>query len=59
MMNFEKDLDLDKQHQYMREFQLNPIEIGTLCEQFPALKNTWQQFLTVLEMCKENDKSIG
>ena len=56
-MNFD-DIDLDKQHQYITEFKTDPIEVGRLCEKFPALKNTWQQFLTVLEMCKEDDKSI-
>jgi hypothetical protein len=48
-------MDLEKQHQHLLEYKINPIELGNLCERYPALKNSWNQFLTVLEMCKEND----
>jgi hypothetical protein len=50
-------IDIDKQHEYLTLFKLNPLEIGELCEKYPALRNSWNQFLTILEICKENDNS--
>jgi len=52
-------IDIDKQHKYLNSFKLNPIEIGELCEKYPTLKNSWDQFLTILEMCKENDNTTS
>ena len=46
-------LDLDKQYEYMVKYKTDPIEIGELCEQYPGLQKSWEQFLTTLNLCKD------
>lgn len=49
------EIDIEDQHRYITEFQINPVEIGFLCEKYPAVKNSWNQFLTIVELCRENN----
>lgn len=45
-------MDIDKQYEFMIRYRTDPIEIGQLCEQFPGLQKSWDQFLTTLNLCK-------
>jgi hypothetical protein len=44
--------DVDKQHQWINEYSLKPIEIGALCEKFPGLQKSWEQFKIMYNLCK-------
>lgn len=55
-------MDLDKQYEYMVKYKIDPIETGELCDQYPGLKNAWEQFKTTLNLCKvtyEADRQIS
>jgi len=45
--------DIEKQHEYLIEYQIDSIELGILCEKYPGLKNGWVQFKSIYEMCKD------
>jgi hypothetical protein len=45
-------IDIDKQHEYLSEYKLDPIEIGILCDQYPGLKKYWEQFITTVNLCR-------
>lgn len=50
-------MDIDKQYEYMVRYKTDPIEIGELCEKYPGLQKTWDQFLTTLNLCKEEHET--
>ena len=50
-----KDLQLDKQHSWLTEYALDPIRVGRMCEKFPALQTSWEQFKTIYELCRSQD----
>ena len=46
---------LEKQNKFLQEYGgHNPVEIGILCEKYPALKRAWKQYKTLYKMCKES-----
>ena len=45
-------LSIDQQYNWMNEYKIDTLELGMLCTEFPALKNSWNQFKTVYKMCK-------
>lgn len=47
--------DFDTQHRYYLEYNIKAVELGTMCEEYPALKKAWDQFKTVYELCKEEN----
>jgi len=49
--NFDQQ-SIDQQYIWMNEYKIDTLELGLLCTQFPALKNSWNQFKTVYKMCK-------
>jgi hypothetical protein len=52
------NLDFDQQHQYYLEYNIKAVELGKMCNQYPALQKAWDQFKTVYELCKEeNDEN--
>lgn len=51
--------DIDKQHHYLDKYRLDPIEVGYLCDKYPALKNSWEQFKIVFELCRNNDEQAS
>jgi hypothetical protein len=51
-------MDIEKQHEYITTFKIDPIEVGMLCDKYPGLKNTWSQFMTMLEICKDDKYSV-
>jgi hypothetical protein len=52
-------MDIEKQNEYITTFKIDPIEVGSLCDKYPGLKNTWCQFLTMLELCKDSECYVG
>lgn len=53
---WEEDLNLDKQNKWLTEYKLDPITVGRMCEKYPALKTSWDQFKTVYELCRSQDE---
>jgi len=49
------NLDFDKQHQFYLEYNIQAVELGIMCNEFPALQKAWDQFKTVYELCKEEN----
>ena len=45
-------IDIEKQHEYMIKYKIDPIEIGRLCECYPGLQKSWEQFSNTLNLCK-------
>ena len=50
-----KDLKLDRQHGWLTDYKIDPIRLGRICEKYPALQISWDQFKTTYEMCKAQD----
>jgi hypothetical protein len=54
--------DIEQQHTWIKQYSVNPIELGQLCDEFPALERSWQQFKIVYELCKvenETDRNFS
>lgn len=47
--------DIEKQHEFLLHYKIDSIELGELCEKYPGLKNSWEQFKIIFEMCKNKD----
>lgn len=52
---WEEDLTLDKQSTWLEEYKLDPIRLGRMCEKFPALQKSWNEFKIVYELCRSQD----
>jgi hypothetical protein len=50
------NVDFDTQNKFYLEYNIKAVELGVMCNKFPALKNAWDQFKTVYELCKEQDE---
>ena len=48
---------IEEQHTWMKKYSVNSIELGQLCDQYPALERSWQQFKIVYELCKVENES--
>ena len=46
---------IDKQHIWARKYKMDPIRLGRMCEQFPALQKSWNEFKLVYELCRSQD----
>jgi hypothetical protein len=52
---WEEDLNLDKQTGWLTEYKLDPITVGRMCEKYPALQKSWNEFKLVYELCRSQD----
>ncbi len=53
---------IDEQHNWMKTYSIDPIELGQMCEEYPSLERSWKQFKIVYELCKvenETDKHFS
>jgi hypothetical protein len=50
-----QDLRLDKQNQWMTDYKIEPIRLGRMCEKYPALQNSWEQFKLVYDLARSQD----
>lgn len=44
--------DLDKQAKYLETYKIDAIKLGRMCEQYPSLQNSWNEFKLVYELCR-------
>jgi hypothetical protein len=52
-----RELKLDKQHGWMTDYKIDPIRLGRMCEQYPALQNSWEQFKLMYELARSHDET--
>ena len=52
---YEEDFSIDKQTDWLNEYRLDPIKLGRMCEKFPALQKSWNEFKLVYELCRSQD----
>ncbi len=55
LKDLEDDWDIDKQAQWLENYKLDPIRLGRMCEKFPALAKSWNDFKLVYELCRSQD----
>ena len=48
---------LDQQHQWYLEYNVDAINLGRMCEEFPGLKKSWEQFKIMYQLCKSKDET--
>ena len=52
---YEEDHSLDKQTSWLTEYKLDPITVGRMCEKYPALQKSWNEFILVYQLCRSQD----
>lgn len=50
-----EDLRLDRQTGWMTEYKIDPIRLGRMCEKFPALQTSWEQFKLMYDLARSQD----
>ena len=40
------NLDFETQHKYYLDYNIKAVELGVMCNQYPALQKAWEQFKT-------------
>ena len=50
-----KDLPIDKQHKWVTDYKVDAIRLGRMCEEFPGLQKSWEQFIMMYELCRSQD----
>lgn len=48
--------DIDRQNRWFNEYRIDAIQLGRMCEEFPGLQKSWEQFKTVFTLCKSQDE---
>ena len=46
---------LDRQTKWIKGYQVDPLRLGRMCEEFPGLQKSWEQFKITYELCKSQD----
>ena len=46
---------IDQQHRWLDEYRIDSIRMGRMCEKFPGLQNSWNQFKIVYDLCRSQD----
>jgi hypothetical protein len=46
---------VDQQNVWLNEFKVDPIRLGRMCDKFPALQKSWEQFKITYELCRSQD----
>ena len=47
--------DIDKQHQWYLEYRVDAVQLGQMCEDFPGLQKSWEQFKMMYELCRSQN----
>lgn len=49
------DWDIDKQSNYIETYKIDAIRLGRMCEKYPGLQNSWNEFKMMYELCRSQD----
>jgi hypothetical protein len=52
---YDEDPDIEKQASWLEAYRIDPIRLGRMCEQFPSLQKSWNDFKLVYELCRSQD----
>ena len=47
--------NMDEQHAWLKEYQVDRILLGSLCETNPALRKSWDQFKMMYDLCRAGE----
>jgi hypothetical protein len=47
--------DIDRQTRWLNEYKLDAVRVGRMCEKFPGLQNSWNQFKIMYDLCRSQD----
>lgn len=50
-----EDWDIDKQAKYLETYKVDAIRLGRMCEKYPGLQNSWNEFKMMYELCRSQD----
>jgi len=50
-----EDWDIDKQAKYLETYKIDSIKLGRMCEKYPGLQNSWNEFKMMYELCRSQD----
>jgi hypothetical protein len=39
----------------MNDYKVDPIRLGRMCEQYPALQHSWEQFKLMYKLARSQD----
>jgi hypothetical protein len=54
-MEFPEDYDIEKQADWIIHYKVDPIRLGRMCEKYPALQHSWEQFKLMYDIAKSQD----
>jgi hypothetical protein len=49
------DDGVEKQADWLVTYRIDPIQMGRMCEEYPALQKSWNEFKLVYELCRSQD----
>lgn len=49
------DDGVEKQADWLVTYKIDPIKMGRMCEEYPALQKSWNEFKLVYELCRSQD----
>lgn len=49
------NLKLDRQHGWLTDYKIDPIRLGRMCEKYPALQTSWEQFKLMYDIARSQD----
>jgi len=52
---YEEDGHLDQQTTWLTEYKIDPIKLGRMCEKYPALQYSWEQFKLMYDIARSQD----
>ena len=50
-----EDDGVEKQADWLVTYRIDPIQMGRMCEEYPALQKSWNEFKLVYELCRSQD----
>lgn len=56
------DDGVEKQADWLVTYKIDPIQMGRMCEKYPALQKSWDEFKLVYDLCRshhETDREIS
>lgn len=48
---------LDQQAKWIKRYQIDALKLGEMCELNPGLQKSWDQFILVYNLCKNQDET--
>lgn len=46
---------INKQNEWLNQYKVDAVRVGRMCEQYPALQNSWEQFKIMYDLVRSQD----